>query len=308
MIYDAIVLGAGISGLMIGRRLKELGKSVIIIDKGRSVGGRLATRRGDGTLYDHGAQFLTLEKIPGLSEGQLITWTIIDGQKSYVSPYGMNRVAKNLSEGLSVLLNSKVEKIENELVRLENGDSLRAKKIFISFPLPQTTDLLKASGLNIPQELAQVNYAMALVGLITIQTNNSELSSHGFSKPIASSIYSIANQKSKGMTDKVSLVVVMNDEFSRSYFSKQDLESTEAIKESLDIYFRQQYGVDLSCSIVSFDLKKWKYSHPLNPLGIDFYDLSGEQKIIITGDGLSGGSVARVINSAMNIPKDVLEI
>jgi predicted NAD/FAD-dependent oxidoreductase len=54
-----VIVGAGICGLVAGRRLADSDVDVVLVDKGRSVGGRLATRRiGDATV-DHGARSTT---------------------------------------------------------------------------------------------------------------------------------------------------------------------------------------------------------------------------------------------------------
>ena len=53
-----VVIGAGISGLLCGKRLAEAGHSVLILDKGRNIGGRLSTRRTDGAVFHHGASSL----------------------------------------------------------------------------------------------------------------------------------------------------------------------------------------------------------------------------------------------------------
>ncbi len=46
--HDLIVVGAGLSGLLAARHLKENVKNVLVLDKGRGVGGRLSRRRFDG--------------------------------------------------------------------------------------------------------------------------------------------------------------------------------------------------------------------------------------------------------------------
>ena len=53
-----VIIGAGISGLLCGKRLAKAGHSVLILDKGRSIGGRLSTRRTDGAVFHHGASSL----------------------------------------------------------------------------------------------------------------------------------------------------------------------------------------------------------------------------------------------------------
>ena len=55
-----VVVGAGIAGLMAAQSLTKNGSDVVVVDKGRSPGGRLATRRIDDATLDHGAQFFTV--------------------------------------------------------------------------------------------------------------------------------------------------------------------------------------------------------------------------------------------------------
>jgi predicted NAD/FAD-binding protein len=49
------VIGAGIAGLSCARTLTDHAIDVVVFDKGRSPGGRMATRRADGFQFDHGA-------------------------------------------------------------------------------------------------------------------------------------------------------------------------------------------------------------------------------------------------------------
>ncbi|MBN1666669.1 MAG: NAD(P)-binding protein, partial [Anaerolineales bacterium] len=56
---DTLILGAGMSGLMAANRLQQAGVETLLLEKARGVGGRMATRRFGGGVFDHGAQFFT---------------------------------------------------------------------------------------------------------------------------------------------------------------------------------------------------------------------------------------------------------
>lgn len=56
--YDTIIIGAGLSGLMAARKSAESGRSVLVLEKESTVGGRQRTREVDGFLIDRGFQLL----------------------------------------------------------------------------------------------------------------------------------------------------------------------------------------------------------------------------------------------------------
>ncbi len=56
---EILILGAGMTGLSAATELQRAGRRVLVLDKGRSVGGRMATRRMGEAVFDHGAQFMT---------------------------------------------------------------------------------------------------------------------------------------------------------------------------------------------------------------------------------------------------------
>jgi len=56
---DVLIVGAGLAGLSAANDLQNAGYTVLVVDKGRGLGGRLAGRRIDNASFDHGAQFMT---------------------------------------------------------------------------------------------------------------------------------------------------------------------------------------------------------------------------------------------------------
>ena len=61
-VCDVVVVGAGIAGLCAAGELVRAGRRVLIIEKSRGVGGRMATRRVGAAVCDHGAQFFTVRQ------------------------------------------------------------------------------------------------------------------------------------------------------------------------------------------------------------------------------------------------------
>ncbi|ACZ22528.1 monoamine oxidase [Sanguibacter keddieii DSM 10542] len=55
---DVIVIGAGLAGLQCARRVERSGRSVVVLEAGDAVGGRVRTDRVDGFLCDRGFQVL----------------------------------------------------------------------------------------------------------------------------------------------------------------------------------------------------------------------------------------------------------
>lgn len=55
-----VVVGAGISGVACARVLQQRGVAVRLLDRGRRIGGRMASRRIDGRAVDLGASYFTV--------------------------------------------------------------------------------------------------------------------------------------------------------------------------------------------------------------------------------------------------------
>lgn len=54
------IIGAGMAGVSAGRLLADRGHRVTLLEKSRGCGGRCATKRWEGHVVDHGAQYVTM--------------------------------------------------------------------------------------------------------------------------------------------------------------------------------------------------------------------------------------------------------
>lgn len=151
--FDVIIIGAGISGLSAARHLAAAGKSVCVLDKGRRIGGRVSTRRQDGVIFNHGAQFFTAKDAgfqalaqDALSEGAASLWEFGHHSPAYIGAPTMRDFASYLGRGLEVRQSVKIISLTNKkpLYQLEDdtGQQYTASQILVTIPAPQAVTLV----------------------------------------------------------------------------------------------------------------------------------------------------------------------
>ena len=127
------VIGAGLAGLACARTLTDHNLDVVLFDKGRSPGGRLATRRLPSHTFDLGAQYFTARDPrfrrhvqSWLDEGVCAPWhgriVALDGAGGPARPTAplerlvgtpdMNALARHLAADLHVRSGQRVDRIE----------------------------------------------------------------------------------------------------------------------------------------------------------------------------------------------------
>ena len=118
------IIGGGLAGLACATRLTRANHEVVIYDKGRSPGGRLATRtietaRGP-VCFDHGAQYFTARDPAFRAEvgrweraGMVAPWPAA-GAEAWVGVPGMNAPALALAAALQVRRDVRVEALRQE--------------------------------------------------------------------------------------------------------------------------------------------------------------------------------------------------
>lgn len=195
--WDAVVVGAGIAGLSAARELVAAGRRVLVLDKGRGVGGRIATRRIGSAVCDHGAQFFTVRgrAFGGIvaeaqAAGAVVEWCRgfaregslgreigADGHARWRGTRGMTDLPKQLAEllregyGGRCVVRTRMKAVAvaveagRVLVDVESDDGgrdrIEAAGGILSAPVPQALDLLAAGGVVAPAATADEPEAIA---------------------------------------------------------------------------------------------------------------------------------------------------
>ena len=153
-IYDVIIIGSGIAGLSAARYLHDKGKSVLVLDKGRRIGGRCATKRIEGFSFNHGAQFFTTKEADftklaqeAEKEGALRKWSFGHDRPCYIGAPTMRDLPQWLASGFAIEQSVKITSISQDegLYHLldETGNRYHAHRLILTPPAPQTAALLE---------------------------------------------------------------------------------------------------------------------------------------------------------------------
>ena len=151
---EIIIIGAGMAGLMAGRILSQAGRDVLILDKGRRIGGRMASRRDAGLLFNHGAQFVTAHS-PVFSalcdrasdKGVIEKWPLSGRDNGYSGRPSMRDIASFVGANLTVQQEAEIAHITQSqnsfILQSKSGETYHCQHLLLSAPAPQTEILLR---------------------------------------------------------------------------------------------------------------------------------------------------------------------
>ncbi len=309
---DVLIVGAGISGLMIAEAVERNGLSATLLDKGRSVGGRLATRRIGGGKADHGAQFFTVRTTEfreyvdeWLAEDLVFQWslgwsdgslkrTASDGHPRYVARQGMNSIAHHLESRLNSDIRTNTRAIhisyneEAGLWEVETNDEniFSARALALTAPVPQTLELVDHSQLMLSEDdraaLDRIHYGPCLCGMHVVK-GTINLPDPGAVQNFQEPVYWIADNKSKGLSDEYSILTTHAEaRYSRVHFDDNEADVLAFLRES----FRKYLSDD--AEVIEEQLKRWRYSVPLTTHPRDYMIADGLPPLLFAGDAFGG--------------------
>ncbi len=311
-----VVIGAGLAGLVAARELARAGVGVVVVDKGRSPGGRLATRRIGAARLDHGAQFFTV-RTPAFqarvddwsARGLVNVWTNgfdgDDGHPRYVAVEGMTALAKDLATGIDVEYSTMafaVRAAGTDVahrwdVVIDDASRRAADVVIVTCPLPQAFALLVDTGIDLEQGPFRTDYDRT-IGLLAVLDGPSAVPAPGGVQAADSTFSFVADNQAKGVSAVPAVTLHANPEWSEQHWSLAD----EVLLDRLEAAARPWLG---SAHVVERQLKKWRFATPRQIFPEPVWR-SDDGTIILAGDAFAGPRVEGAHNSGLAAAHAVL--
>ena len=295
-----VVVGAGIAGLIAAQSLSKSGHDVVVVDKGRSPGGRIATRRIDDATLDHGAQFFTVRD--SLFESHVSEWIASgvvtewcrgfdttaqnnDGYPRYRGVRGMTDIAKHLAQGLDVRCNTLAFSIARGAtskwqLKIDDGSVLDADAIIVTCPLPQAYALLVTASIELPESMLRTEYDRTICLLAVLNQSSAVANPGGLQNPDETFSF-IADNAIKGISSAVALTMHANPQFSLEHWDT----STDDVQRLLLERATPWIG---DATVITSQIKKWRLATPLTIWPERYW---ASDMIVFAGDAFGGPKI-----------------
>lgn len=306
---DYLVIGAGITGVSCAAALRAAGRDVLVIDKGRGIGGRMATRRvrlDQGEIsFDHGAQYLrgdTPRFRAALAQAGAQTWPEGGNSERLVGMPGMSSLPRRMSEGLRIMQSVEVSALNRTAsgwhVQSTGGD-ITARQVILTIPAPQARALLVSEG-SVASQLSKVQMAPCLTLMAAFPLNSPRpfLQDHA---PDAELSWIAQDSSKPGRPEgAVTWVAQAGSDFSRAHLEQTSDRLAELMLPLLAARIRADPETALYVSV-----HRWRYAQTVTPLGLPFLQVP-DRSLYLGGDWCLGARVEHGFASGLAIAEDVL--
>lgn len=311
-----LIIGGGMTGLVAGTRLQQAGVNVTILDKGRGIGGRLATRRlphpnGSEGQFDYGLQrFAVSDRRFGawveqwLEAGVIVPWpaTVGDSETPYYRGRLSNRsIAKHLAQGLTVQTQTRVAKLHWQnnlwLAQTLEHQTFTAQSLLLTLPVPQVLELLNSSAITLPPELQTRLGAIVYdpcIAVLALLAGPSRIPAAGLACPDEPLAWLACNQK-KGISAAPAVTIHATPTFSRTYWDAPEGDIAQHLFEAAAPW--------LDAAIADYDTHRWRYSQPETVYGDRALVLPAPAPLVLAGDAFAPAVPAK---ATLNLENAVL--
>jgi renalase len=330
---EVAVIGTGIAGLTCAQKLQQAGKTVVLIDKSRGLGGRLATRRLAGTHADHGVCYLQpkgdlfRQWIAELvSAGILRVWTegihslSADGilqpptkfAPYYAAPEGATSIAKYLGRDLEIICDKLITSIDpiNHGWRLSTKDpefELTAEQVIFATPPAQALVIAeKEIDPNCIQQLSRIQFSRSITAIAvyptTDQTAATAIPWQGIQCVEHPTLAWIGLDSSKQLNPTQPVLVIQSSAaFAEQYFDAPDLAVVG--QKLVDIIAHLIPALTMPELV---QVHRWGYAFAQNPLSTQFITAQTTAPLYFCGDWCGGNRVESAYLSGLAVADQVL--
>ncbi len=316
---SVLVVGAGLAGLTAAAELADRGHRVVIVDKGRSVGGRLATRRIGAATLDHGAQFFTV-RTEALRErvaqweaaGLVAVWCEgfdeHDGYPRYRVEGGMNALAKHLAasavdRGVQIVTGQRAQSIMNVGDRWAvSYDGFRrepdeADAVVVTAPIPQALELLASGAVPLGDEdktaLEGFRYHSVLAVLALVDGAVDLGPAGARQQPSDPSFSFVADNAAKGISAQPAITFHAGHQRSAELWNTPD-------DDALQVLLAEAAPLLGDARITEAQLKRWRYAGPVRPFEEACRTLTTSPgPLVLAGDAFAGAKVEGAFTSGL---------
>jgi renalase len=308
-----VVVGAGMAGLVCAADLAGHGHTVVVVDKGRGVGGRMATRRLGAAVADHGAQYFTARSpefsamVDGWVRAGVVTPWFTDGSDvAWRGAPSMTAVAKHLAAGRDVRLGWTVTAVAavcdgtagHWQVRADTGDGpalVDAAAVVVTAPVPQAQALLAAGGVVATGEaatrLAAVDYEPCIAVLVVPAADrpgDAVVPAPGWRRGDGGPVAWVADNHAKGVSPVPSFTVHVGAAASAALLDADDAAVLEAIAAD-----PVAAGLALGSPDTQLQVVRWRYARVSRPDagGPVVVATAASGPVVVAGDAFAGPRV-----------------
>ncbi len=316
---EVLVVGAGLAGLVAARELQQAGLCVRVIDKGRGVGGRMATRRIGDAVFDHGAPCLDLHRalLPDawwaerLGSARAEWWpsaaeSAVGGLCRWRGSPSMSAVAKHLAGGLEVLLETALVSLRLEgsrwIARTFDGTGFGADAVVLTPPVPQALALLDAGAVELwpglRSRLTAIEYDRCLAVLAVLE-GPSRMPSPGALVPGSGPLAWVSDDQAKGVSPVPAVTLHATAAFSLENWDRDRKETGLRLIEAASDW--------IGSGVREFQVHGWRYSRPRIPDASPCAIACVSPTLVLAGDAFGSGGIEGAAVSGLAAARAILD-